>query len=91
MPKTEVRLVKLEDAYKGIRDSLREMNERLVGMDHVIRGNGRPGLATDVEILKQDVKTMKAGKKDWKDFLVLVVSGGIVAVATILMQHFIGR
>lgn len=91
MPKIEVRVVKLEDAYKGIRDILRDMNERLVGMDHVIRGNGRPGIVTDVETLKQAVKDLKSNRKDWKDFVVMVVGGGLVAAITIMLQHLIGR
>lgn len=86
--KTEVRIVKLEDAYKAIMEKLKEMNERMVGVDHVIRGNGRPGLVTEVETLKQSVKDLKGARKDWKDFMVMIAGGGIVAVITALVQHF---
>lgn len=86
--KWEVRLVKLEDAYKFIGEKLMEMDKRMVGMDHAIRGNGRPGLTTDVETLKLQVKELNKVKKGWKDFMVMVIGGGIVAVITTAVQHF---
>lgn len=87
--KWEVRIVKVEDAYKSILGKLQEMDSRLVGMDHVIRGNGRPGLVAKAEVIDQRLKNLETNKRDWKDLIAMIVGGGLVAVFTALLQHFI--
>lgn len=85
----EIRIVKVEDAYKALMKKLLEMDEKLTGMDHVIRGNGRPGLVTKFELQEQRIKTLENNKKDWKDLIALCISGGLVALFTALVQHLI--
>ena len=85
----EVRVVKLEDAYKFITEQLIELNQKMTGMDHVVRGNGTPGLATQMQLQDQRIKNLERARKGWKDFTVLCVSGGLVAVLTVAVQHFI--
>lgn len=87
--KAEIRLIKLEDGHKNIMGKLHEMNDTLNGMDHVIRGNGRPGLVAKVEVIENKIEHLEVGKKDWKDFVAMGVSGGLVAVFTAVVQHFI--
>lgn len=87
--KSEIRIVKLENGQKNIMDKLHEMNETLNGMDHVIRGNGRPGLVAKVEVIENKIVNLEVGKKDWRDFVAMGVSGGLVAGFTALVQHFI--
>jgi len=91
--KLEVRLVKLEDRHDEIMTRLVNMDKKLDGLDHVIRGNGSPGLATKVETQEQRLKELEGDqgdtKRSWKDFSILCVSGGLVALVTSLMQHFI--
>lgn len=87
--KPEIRLVKLEDGHKNIMDKLMSMDERLIGMDHVIRGNGRPGLVSKVEVIENKIANLEINKKDWRDFVAMGVSGGLVAGFTALIQHFI--
>lgn len=86
--KLDVRMVKVEDACKNIMSKLMEMDTRLTGMDHVIRGNGRPGLVAKVEVQETRLKTLESNKRDWKDFTAMIIGGGLVAVFTAALQHF---
>lgn len=87
----EIRVVKLEDGRDAIMSKLTEMNGTLTGIDHVIRGNGAPGLVTNVE--KQDlrIKELEKARKSWKDLMVLIISGGLVAFIAEMLHHFVGR
>lgn len=87
--KPEVRLIQLEEAHKTIMDKLVSMDERLVGMDHVIRGNGRPGLVAKTEVIEQRLKGLEGNRRDWKNFIAATLGGGLVAGITMVMQHFI--
>lgn len=89
MPKKmEVRVVQLEDGLKNIMSKLMDMDSRLTGMDHVIRGNGSPGLVSKTDVIDQRIKNLEGNKRDWKDLLAMVIGGGLVAVFTVALQHF---
>jgi hypothetical protein len=93
MPKKdmEVRIVKLEDGQGAIMGQLTKMDETLVGMDHVIRGNGGPGLTTKFETHDQRIRELEKVRKSWKDFMVLIMSGGLVALIAEILHHVVGK
>lgn len=87
----EIRVVKLEDGQGAIMNQLTKMDDTLVGMDHVIRGNGGPGLTTKVETQEQRLKELEKARKSWKDFMVLILSGGLVALLAEILHHVAGK
>lgn len=40
-------------------DSVRQVNERLERIDHMLRGNGRAGILTDVALIESRVKSLE--------------------------------
>lgn len=93
MPKKEleIRVVKLEDGQDAIMTKLTKMDSTMDGIDHVIRGNGGPGLTTKIETQEQRLKELEKARKSWKDFMVLIVSGGMVAFIADMLHHFVGK
>lgn len=57
--KVETRLTALEMNAKATMEVLKRVDERTEALDHTIRGNGMPGLATDIQLLKQSVHAIK--------------------------------
>lgn len=86
--KLEIRVTKLEDRHSAILEKLKEMGDRLIGMDHVIRGNGSPGLVAKLATHNERIKALEEKKRSWKDLTASVVSGGVVAIIAALLQHF---
>jgi hypothetical protein len=89
MAKNEIRLVKLEAQGSQILSHLAAMDVKMDGLDSLIRGNGRPGLATVQAEHAVRLKNLETGKKNWKELTILVVSGGVIALFTAAMQHFV--
>lgn len=82
--KINERVAKLEAVLPAIHDQLVSMNEKMVGLDHVIRGNGAPGLAAKVDAIKTRVETIEGGRSRWRDAF-FTVSGGIVVGVVVFL------
>lgn len=91
--KPEVRLVKLETQTSEILSRLTSMDSKMDGLDKLIRGNGKPGLLTtqtEHEVrLKTLEETRKGSMKSWRELIVLSISGGVIALLTAAVQHFV--
>lgn len=82
--KINERVAQLEAIIPAIHGQLSEMNEKMSGLDHVIRGNGAPGLAAKVDAIKTRVETIEGGRNRWRDAF-FTVSGGIVVGITVFL------
>lgn len=80
------RLAKLETIIPVIHESLATLNEKMDGMDHIIRGNGAPGLAQKVDSIKQRVELIEGGRNRWRDACFTVVGGVLVGVTVFLFS-----
>lgn len=67
----ERRLTTLEQQAKSVMDVLKRIDERTERLDHIIRGNGNPGLVTRIEVIEvitkelhEKVVTSEADKKE---------------------------
>jgi len=93
MAKSEVRLVKLEAQSSQILSHLASMDAKMDGLDALIRGNGKPGLATVQAEHEIRLNLLEIGKNDWlknwRELIILVVSGGVIAMLTALVQHVV--
>jgi hypothetical protein len=89
----EVRLVKLETQNTEILSHLMSMDAKMDGLDKLIRGNGKPGLLTtqtEHELRIQTLEdTRKGSMKSWRELSVLIISGGVIALLTAAVQHFV--
>lgn len=85
--KTTERLAKLETIVPVIHDALQDLNKKMDGMDHIIRGNGAPGLAQKVEAIKVKVEAIEGGRNRWRDVCFTVVGGVIVGVVVFLFSN----
>jgi len=91
--KTEVRLIKLEAQSSQVLTQLAAMNLKMDGLDALIRGNGKPGLATTQSEHELRIKALEETKKGvikgWRELGILIASGGMIALLTAAMQHFV--
>lgn len=91
--KPEARFVKLETQNTQILEHLMAMDAKMDGLDKLIRGNGKPGLATtqsEHELRIQTLEsTRKSSLKNWRELTILITSGGVIALLTAVVQHFI--
>lgn len=85
--KTNERVAKLEEKFSSIHDALVEMNVKMDGLDHVIRGNGSPGLAAKVDAIKTRVETIEGGRSRWRDAFFTVSGGIVVGIAVFLFSQ----
>ena len=56
---SERRLTILEQQTKAVMDVLKRIDERTEHLDHIIRGNGNPGLVTRVEVIEVEAKELR--------------------------------
>lgn len=85
--KLNERVAKVEAILPAIHDQLVEMNVKMTGLDHVIRGNGAPGLAAKVDAIKTRVETIEGGRNRWRDAFFTVAGGIIVGVVVFLFSQ----
>lgn len=75
--KLEVRVAKIEVGLKAIIETLTRMDARMEGLDHVIRGNGKPGLVADTATISLRVGELEVSRNKWRD-LFFTVAGCVV-------------
>lgn len=75
--KLEVKAAEDRVMLKGISDTLKGMDEKMTGLDHVIRGNGSPGMKATVEAIAVRVGSLEGKRSKWRD-LAFTVGGGIL-------------
>lgn len=61
------RISRLEILSKEAMDVLHRLDERMEHMDHIIRGNGSPGLVTKIEILQTQTEAIRTSLADAKE------------------------
>lgn len=84
--KQDTRITKIETMFATLFETLKKMDERLEGMDHVIRGNGAPGLVSDVRDITTRVTSMEGSRNRWRDLCFTMVGGIVVGVAVYLFS-----
>lgn len=84
--KVNERVAKLEGMLPAIHDALQDMNAKMDGLDHVIRGNGAPGLAAKVDAIKTRVETIEGGRNRWRDAFFTVAGGIVVGISVFLFS-----
>ena len=47
-------------------DSVRQVNERLERIDHMLRGNGKVGILTDIALMESRVKNLERMHRDFQ-------------------------
>lgn len=84
MKKVDERLTKLEVKgaedrimLKGISETLKSLDEKMTGLDHVIRGNGSPGMKATVDAIAVRVVSLEEKRSKWRD-LAFTVGGGVL-------------
>jgi hypothetical protein len=88
MEKTQKeRLATLETLVPTILEKLTAMDAKMDGLDHVIRGNGAPGLAAKVDAIKTRVETIEGGRNRWRDAFFTVAGGITVGVSVFLFSQ----
>lgn len=85
--KINERVAKLEAKFSAIHDYLADLNEKMEGLDHVIRGNGAPGLAAKVDAIKTRVETIESGRSRWRDAFFTVAGGIVVGIVVFLFSQ----
>jgi len=84
--KWEVRLGRMESTLADVKSTVD-------GLDHIIRGNGNLGLVATQSMQDMRIKALENDKKSrmksWHEVLILVASGGVIAVLTAVVQHFV--
>lgn len=85
--KIEVRVAKIETVFGTLLETLKRMDERMEGMDHVIRGNGKPGLVSDVRDVVSRVATLETSRNKWRDMFFSVVGIVVGGVILFLIQQ----
>lgn len=81
------RLATLEAIVPAIHEKLKELNDTMTGLDHVVRGNGAPGLAAKVDAIKTRVETIEGGRNKWRDAFFTVAGGIVVGIAVFLFSQ----
>ena len=84
--KWELRLERMESTLADVKTTVD-------GLDHIIRGNGNLGLVATQELQDLRIKTLEDDKKSWvkswRELIILMASGGVIAVLTEVVQHFV--
>lgn len=86
--KIDLKVAKLEVQLAGILPMLKKMDEKIDGLDHVIRGNGAPGLSEKISSLKVEVVELKGDKSRLMNAVYGAVGGLAVGLVMFLVQHF---
>jgi NADPH-dependent curcumin reductase CurA len=91
MKKLNERVASLEAIIPSIHETLQKLDERMEGMDHVIRGNGGPGLTQRVGILEDGVKTKESNHSMVVNALYGAVGGLVVGLIVLLCQTYVSK
>lgn len=75
--KLEVRNAEDKVMLKNISDTVARLDEKMTGLDHVIRGNGAPGMKATVDAIAVRVGSLEEKRSKWRD-LAFTVGGGIL-------------
>lgn len=65
--KIDKRIVVLESHAKESMTILQRLDERMEHMDHIIRGNGSPGLVTKIEVLQTQTEEIRKSLAEAKE------------------------
>lgn len=65
--KLDKRVTILESNHKESMTILQRLDERMEHMDHIIRGNGSPGLVTQIEVLQTKTDLISKSLEDQKE------------------------
>jgi hypothetical protein len=85
----ESRVVRVETILVSIAETLTRLDTTMAGMDHVIRGNGAPGLSQKVSELKVEIKELKEDKGMLQHAVYGASGGLIVGLIMFAVQHFL--
>lgn len=70
-----------------IMAKLNTMDGKIDGLDHIIRGNGTPGLVTKLELHAVRLKTLEGSRHRWRDAFFTVSGGIVVGIAVFLFSQ----
>lgn len=65
--KMDKRIIILEAHSKESMAILQRLDERIEHMDHIIRGNGSPGLVTQIQVLQTQTEEIRKSLADSKE------------------------
>lgn len=65
--KLDKRVTILETNHKESMTILQRLDERMEHMDHIIRGNGSPGLVTQIEVLQNQTEAISKSLAEAKE------------------------
>ena len=65
--KMDKRITILESLSKESMTILQRLDDRMEHMDHIIRGNGSPGLVTQIEVLQTKTDAISKTLEDQKE------------------------
>ena len=70
----------------GDREQLNRLEERILALDHVLRGNGQPGILTRLAVIDERVNALTSFADEINHFRRWVVVGVITLVASMVAQ-----
>lgn len=79
--KLEIHVAEHRTVLKSISDSLERLDGKMEGLDHVIRGNGSPGLAATAATVALRLDSLESSRNKWRDLFFTVagcVVGGLI-------------
>lgn len=85
--KLEIRVTKMEVVLKTLLETLTRMDARMEGMDHVIRGNGKPGLVADMATTVVRLDSLESSRNKWRDLFFTVAGCVVGGVILFLIQQ----
>lgn len=65
--KIDKRVTALESTSKESMTILQRLDERMEHMDHIIRGNGSPGLVTQIQVLQTQTEEIRKSLAESKE------------------------
>lgn len=71
----------------GIRTMLAEMTETVSKLEHVVWGNGKPGLVETVTSLVEDRRRKKDSKGEWVIIVSLLITNAVALLVPFLGKH----
>ena len=81
------RVTQVESVIPAIHNELKRLNDTMEGLDHVIRGNGSPGLVERVGTIVSKIENLEGTRNRWRDAFFTVGGGVIVGVAVFLFSN----
>lgn len=70
-----------------VMDKLEVMDKKLDGLDHIIRGNGTPGLVTKMELHAVRLKALEGSRHRWRDAFFTIAGGIAVGIVVFLFSQ----